>query len=1103
MKPVTQPGKNPAPPAQHLQLIARARNQLLALLLLLSAGMLALFTVLAGTHWTAGSMLVLHNLLELVSIAVYAAIFFAVWNTYGGQRDRSLLAFGVACLAIALLDMEHVLSYPGMPDFVTPAAMDKHLGFWLAARVLQASALLGLVYFRGGRCIRAWGGAVLLAGALLLAGGVSWVVLTRQHWLPALFLPGVGLTPVKIGVEYLVVGLLSVTALLLSRKIFERDHYDSRYLLMATLSLIFSELCFTLYSRPTDSAVVLGHVYKIVAAFFLYRAVFVETVRIPFRRMEESQEYFRHLVEMMPDGVVLVDRNGRIASLNRAAEQMFRCTRESLLGKAVEVLMPERFRAGHVVNRASYASSPIVREMGDGMRLTAVRQDSGEEFPVEVALSPLGQEASDGGVMCVMRDNTKRVQIEQQVQQHEQELLALTENQPEVVSRFDRQLRRVYVNRAIEKIDGKPRDFYLNKRFDDLGKSDAFVAMWNTHLQKVFATGQPVEFEYHYDSLRGRRHYLGRLTPEFAADGTVAHVLALSPDITNRVKAEEENRRLASLLDASPDLICVTDTQGVLLYLNPAGRAMLGWPPDTDIRYVKPYSFYPERAAKRLRESAMPHASACSMWRGENTLLREGGKEIPVIHTLLAHKNEQGTVVYWSNIIQDFSERKQLESRLLHQATHDKLTGLPNRSVLLDHIRQGMFHAERAEKIMAVMFIDLDDFKTINDSLGHDAGDALLIEVARRLKHAVRAGDTICRLGGDEFTVVMENMESISAVGTSADKLQAVLKQPYALHGRHFSTGASIGITLCPLDGGAAEDLLRNADIAMYQAKRQGKGRYHFYTADMNDRIREQLELKEDMRRGIGNEEFVLHYQPKIDLQSGQITGMEALVRWQHPERGLLSPAVFIPLAEESGLILPLGEWILGAACRQTRTWQLAGLPELRVAVNLSVRQFAQDDLVGVVERVLQETGLPAAYLELEITESMLMEDADHSIWNLFQLKQLGVTLSIDDFGTGYSSLSYLRHFPVGYLKIDRSFVRDATNNANDAAIVGAIISMAHQLGLKVVAEGVESEAHCTLLREYGCDQMQGYLISAPLPAEPFEQFVRESAAIHAVDAPV
>jgi EAL domain-containing protein (putative c-di-GMP-specific phosphodiesterase class I) len=246
----------------------------------------------------------------------------------------------------------------------------------------------------------------------------------------------------------------------------------------------------------------------------------------------------------------------------------------------------------------------------------------------------------------------------------------------------------------------------------------------------------------------------------------------------------------------------------------------------------------------------------------------------------------------------------------------------------------------------------------------------------------------------------------------------------------------------------------------------------------------------------------VLHYQPKIDLKSGQLTGMEALVRWQHPERGILSPAVFIPLAEESGLISPLGEWILRTACRQTRAWQLAGLPDLRVAVNLSVRQFAQEDLVGVIERVLQETGLSAGHLELEITESMLMKDADHSVWNLFQLKQLGVTLSIDDFGTGYSSLSYLRHFPVGYLKIDRSFVRDATNNANDAAIVGAIISMAHQLGLKVVAEGVETEAHRALLHDYGCDQMQGYLISAPLPPQQFEQFVRDSGTSHALGVP-
>lgn len=1079
---------------------ARARNQLVILILFLMGGMLALLTVLEDTNLTPGWMLPLHTLLELIAIAVYATIFFAVWNAYGVKQNRSILVFGIASLAVALLDVEHVLSFPGMPDFVTPSALDKSVAFWLAARLLQAFSLLGLAYFSARLCCREWGRHVLLAGALLLVGGVSWVVLFRLDWLPVLFVPGEGLTPAKIGLEYLIIGVLLLTAITLSRKIFVRDHYDSRYLLMATVSLIFSELCFTLCSSANDSAIVLGHVYKIAAAFFLYRAVFVETVRTPFRQMEDSQEYFRHLFEMMPDGVVLVDHGGRISSLNRAAERMFRCTREELLGKAVEVLIPQRHRTGHVVNRASYAANPTVREMGDGMRLMAVRQDNGEEFPVEVALNPLDK-ARAGGVMCVVRDMSHRVKIEQQVQQHERELLALTENQPEVVSRFDRQFRRVYVNRAIEKIDGKPRDFYLNKRFDELGKPDAFVETWNTQLQKVFDTGQPVEFEYYYDSLRGRRHYLGRLTPEFAPDGTVDHVLAISPDITNRVKAEEENRRLASLLDASPDLICVTDPQGVLLYLNPAGRAMLGWPSDTDIRYVKPYSFYPERAVKRLRESAMPHAASYGMWRGENNLVREGGKEIPVIHTLLAHKNEQDRVVYWSNIIQDFSERKQLESRLLHQATHDKLTGLPNRSVLLDHIRQGMFHAERAEKMMAVMFIDLDDFKTINDSLGHEAGDAMLAEVAGRLKNAVRAGDTICRLGGDEFTVVMESMENVSDVASTADKLQTVLQQPYVLHGRHFSTSASIGITLYPLDGNAAEALLRNADIAMSQAKRQGKGRYHFYTADMNDRIREQLELKEDMRRGIGNQEFVLHYQPKIDLRSGQITGMEALVRWQHPERGLLAPAVFIPLAEESGLIAPLGEWILRAACRQTRAWQLAGLSGLRVAVNLSVRQFAQNDLVGVIEQALKETGLSAEYLELEITESMLMEDADHSVWNLFQLKQLGVTLSIDDFGTGYSSLSYLRHFPVGYLKIDRSFVRDATNNANDAAIVGAIISMAHQLGLKVVAEGVETEAHCTLLREYGCDQMQGYLISVPLPAEPFEQFVRERDVIHAVDA--
>jgi diguanylate cyclase (GGDEF)-like protein/PAS domain S-box-containing protein len=1098
MHPAFEPGKNLAHGSPRDE---RSRNQIIILLLFLMGGV-ALFTVLEAPALTPGWMLTLHTQLELVSIALGAAIFLAVWNGQGEKQNRSMQAFGAACLAVALLDAGHVLSYPGMPDFVTPPDMGKSLVFWLAARLLQALALLGLVYFSVRLCRHAWERHAWLAGALLLVGGVSWVALIHSAWLPMLYVPEAGLTPARLGMEYLIVGTLALVALILSRRIFAHEQFDSRYLLMATLSLIFSELCLILSGSGTGSAIVLGHVYKIAAAFFLYRAVFVETVRTPFRKMLESQQYFSHLLEIMPDGVVLVDHGGRIVRVNGAAEQMFHCAREDLLGKAIEVLIPQRYRTGHVVNRAAYAANATVREMGNDLRLTAVRQDNGEEFPVEVALSPVGQ-AGIGGVMCVVRDQSKRAQIEQRVQQQEQQLRALTESQPEIVSRFDRDHRMVYVNRAIEKVDGKPRELYLNKRFDELGNPDALIEIWNAQLQKVFDTGQTVEFEYAYDSLRGRRHYLGRLAPEFAPDGTVDHVLAISQDITSRVRAQAENRRLTILLDATPDLVFVTDLQGALLYLNPAGRAMLGWPSDLDIRYVKPYSVYPERAVKRLRESAMPHAAAHGIWQGENTVVREGGKEIPVIHTLLAHKNEEGRVMTWSHIIQDFSERKQMESQLLHQATHDKLTGLPNRSVLLEHIRQGMFHAQRAEKMMAVMFIDLDDFKTINDSLGHDAGDAMLAEVACRLKRAVRAGDTICRLGGDEFTVVMESMENVSDVAATADKLQAVLKQPYVLQGGHFSASTSIGITLYPLDGDAAEDLLRNADIAMYQAKRQRKGSYHFYTAGMNDSIRAQLELKEDMRRGIGTEEFVLHYQPKIDFQSGQITGMEALVRWQHPERGLLPPDVFIPLAEESGLISPLGEWILRTACRQARAWQLAGLPGLRVAVNLSARQFAQDDLVGVVEQVLQEAGLAAEYLELEITESMLMKDADHAVWSLFRLKELGVTLSIDDFGTGYSSLSYLRSFPVGYLKIDRSFVRDATSNANDAAIVRAIISMAHQLGLKVVAEGVETEAHCTLLRECGCDQMQGYLISVPLPAEKFEQFVRESDAFNAVGASV
>jgi len=429
-------------------------------------------------------------------------------------------------------------------------------------------------------------------------------------------------------------------------------------------------------------------------------------------------------------------------------------------------------------------------------------------------------------------------------------------------------------------------------------------------------------------------------------------------------------------------------------------------------------------------------------------------------------------------------EKHQAEDRLTTMAFYDALTGLPNRVLLHDRLHQAMIEAARHERLVAVMFLDLDRFKTINDSLGHETGDQLLKVVAERLLGCLRPGDTASRLGGDEFTLLLADVAHVDDVARIAQKIIDSFVQPFDIAGYELFVTTSIGITLFPFDDRDVELLLKNADTAMYYAKEEGRNTFQFYSAEMNVKSVKRLTLETALRRALERDEFRLHYQPQVSLVTGELTGVEALLRWQHPELGLVSPGEFIPLAEETGLIVPIGEWALHAACAQARAWQDAGIPALRVAVNLSPRQFRHKDLGRVVARVLRETGLDARLLELELTESLLMRDVEQTIAVLNGLKRMGVSISIDDFGTGYSSLSYLRRFPIDTLKIDRSFIEHIADHADGTAIAQTIIVLAHNLKMNVVAEGVEQPAQLRFLSDQGCDAMQGYYFSKPLPAD-------------------
>jgi diguanylate cyclase (GGDEF)-like protein len=431
----------------------------------------------------------------------------------------------------------------------------------------------------------------------------------------------------------------------------------------------------------------------------------------------------------------------------------------------------------------------------------------------------------------------------------------------------------------------------------------------------------------------------------------------------------------------------------------------------------------------------------------------------------------------------EISERKQAEERLYYLANHDSLTNLPNRRLFIDRLNQALARLPWGKRVAAVLFLDLDRFKQINDTLGHPIGDLLLAAVSERLQSCLRAGDTIARFGGDEFAIILVDMARAEDVSKVAQKIINALSKVFIVKNYELFITTSIGISLCPADGKDADTLLKNADMAVYRAKEQGRNNYQFYLASLNTNALERLAMETSLNQAVERQEFLLHYQPRVDLNTGQIIGIEALVRWQHQSLGMVSPAKFIPLAEETGLIVPIGEWVLRTACAQNKAWQAGGLPPVVVSVNISARQFQQKRLVEMVSRVLKETGLDPQYLELELTESILMQKEEPCIEMLRDLNSMGISLSIDDFGTGYSSLSYLNRLPVKSLKIDKSFVNRITKDTNNAGIVTAIITLAHSLRLEAIAEGVETTEQLEFLRSLHCDGMQGYLFSQPLPA--------------------
>ncbi|MGN6651214.1 sensor domain-containing protein [Trinickia sp.] len=813
------------------------------------------------------------------------------------------------------------------------------------------------------------------------------------------------------------------------------------------------------------------------------------------RAMRRSDERFRELFDAHPVPMWIYDREtlGFLA-VNAAAVEQYGYTESEFGGMTIRDLcwpdeiarLESHLQREYAASRRGRVSAGVWRQRRrDGTQLSADITNHGLTF--------MGRPA-----MFVLADDvTEQIKAEAEAQRSNQMLETVIDNIPQRIFWKDRDSRYLGCNMAFA------RDAGLAYTEQVIGKTDEDMpwAQLAASLRKadreVVETGVPKmnhEFEVLIDGVH--RAGITSKIPLTNGDGTVIGVLGSYTDVTERKRSDLALRLQSRALDASVNAVLITAASGsghVIEYANPAFKRITGYDPaevvGQDCRFLQ--------RDDRDQEGLVAIREGLAAGREVSAVLRNYRKDGALFWNQLfvaPVPDPDGNTTHHIGVINDVTDLIRYQEQLEYQANYDGLTRLPNRNLLRERLNQAIARG----KPLAVVFIDLDGFKNVNDSLGHSVGDRLLGVVGERLARSARPSDTVARHGGDEFVIVLTDAVDEKTLIGWMERVRATISEPVWLDGTELYVGCSMGASLFPQDGEDVETLLKKADLAMYRAKDMGRNTFQFYQPEMNTSVGARLNLERRLRRALRDSEFLLHYQPQVDIETGQIVGMEALVRWLDPEVGLVPPSAFIPVAEESGLIGPLSEWVLREACRQNKAWQDEGLPPARVSVNLSARQFQQRDIAKLVMSILEETGLEPQYLELELTESTIMRNAEEAVTMLAELHALGIGLAIDDFGTGYSSLSYLKRFPVDRLKIDRSFVSDIGASSDDETITSAIIALAHSLQLQVIAEGVETAAQLDFLKERACNEMQGFFFARPMPHDAIPALLQQTRAPHA-----
>ncbi|NJO15284.1 MAG: EAL domain-containing protein [Thioploca sp.] len=1092
----------------------------------------------------------LYIFIKIFTIVMAVLIFAVGWNTYHKKLPRNIIILSTVFLGVGLFGFAHLLSYRGVADFIAPGHSGPSIDFWLTARLLAVLALLAIAVLSdkplaASRLTR----YRLLSSVLFMTVILAGLRFLYNDIFLLSFPPNEEFIQLELIINYIIVALGIIAAILFYLRMQQPQSYDLVSLFGANIVMVLSNFFFTLTTY--DLFNLLSHAYQLISYLFLYRAIFESAIRKPYQQLYKSQKKlekaqaalrqsefrYRTVSELTSDYgyafQVAADGNLNQEWVTEAFYRITGFTPAEIdsRGGVINLIHPDdipialQHRDILLSNQADVSEFRLITKNGESrwilnygrpqwdssanrvMRIIGAAQDITSRHREEVRLTKLNQCLTSFGPK--FNENINR-------------LVALCGELMgahfAVYSRLEQGL--LYSCGLWQ----TPPDYHLNYSsagpicYNIIdGESDNVVVIH--HLPNtLYAQTDPRVEQYQLQTYMGQvvkceQQRIGALSLFYNQSVELSQFdKKLIGIIAAAIGVEEERQRadeaikaerafLQNVIDGVPDPIMVIQADYQIILMNRIAREMAMIPTSTH-SYGSCYQF-----SRGLSEGCGIANHRCPMEE-----VRKLGKTVTIEHEYQdIHGNHRvieisaaplwNTEGHLAGIIEssrDITERERVRKKLLdnqshldYLAHHDTLTDLPNRLLFHERLQQAIVNAQANQSKVALLFLDLDRFKKVNDTLGHQVGDYLLKVVAQRLQTSVGQAGTVARLGGDEFTILIEGVQDIYPIAKIAQQIITELAHPFEVSHYEFYIGTSIGISLYPTDGQDVETLLKHADSAMYLAKAHGRGNYQFFTTELNRKAMRHLMLDTRLRKALEQEELQVFYQPQVDPSNGCIIGMEALVRWPYSQTEFISPAEFIPIAEEMGLIVPLGEWVLRTACTQTKIWQDEGLP-LRVAVNLSAQQFRQQNLLEKIMKILSETGLSPNYLELELTESIFLEGAEAAITLMNKMKKLGINLSLDDFGTGYSSLSYLKRFPLDNLKIAQEFVRDLTTDPCDVAIAEAIISLAKRLGLKIIAEGVETQEHLSFFQTHHCDLVQGYLFSRPLPASEFIQLLKK-----------